>query len=416
MLRRVFAVCCGPAGSSSNPSNEGHEKENEDDTTYVGDVGFVSSPGGTSASFWFTGVTPYRPRGDKGAAADEKSAMTGVLCHFPSTALPAPPQDCSVYACRCDPTTTGTSSNGMVGTLMAAYNSHAPLVLRPDDLWVAIVSAFGYYVNTHAEVMRRTFVEHDGKKDLTVTLDAAAAAADIDWPAAVERMTQAMDRDVKGDVLAWITPDFTTTTADDRLVARIVMLSAMQKYFDLSFEYGCGLSRVTLLGTLQDWTRLREKASRIATFGSRELGAWSELLLPVLDRFVDAYQGRVDPEFWQRVASRKFRGSGGQCYYRGWCIVFAPFNALGGYQLNSASTVSLTKSYGCVDDGSVVSYAGSVRVEIKDHHGGSTLESVWLCGGVLGAARCMRSESVGASIGWAVVAAATTDQGQRKEV
>ena len=402
LLRRVFACGRGwPAEPPTPPSQEGQRKE--DNTSYAGGVGFLASPDGTSASFWFTGVT-QGAMPSSGYAADEKSAMMSVLHHLPNTALPASPQACSVLACCCDPTTTGTSSNGMVRTLMAAYSSHAPLVLRPDDLWVAIVSAFGYYVNTHADVMRRTFVDHDGKKEVIVTLDVV-----VDWPEAIERMTQEIDRCVKGDVLAWIAPDFTTTTPDDRIVARIVMLSAMQKYFDISFEYGCGLSRVTLLGTLQDWTHLREKAALIKTFGSRALDAWSDLLLPVLDRFLDAYQGRVDPEFWQRVASRKFRGSGGQCLFRGWCLVFAPFDARGKYQLNSASAVSLTNTYGNVDDGNLVNYAGSVQAEIREQRS-STRQRIWLCGGVLGATRCMRDGSVGTSIGWAVITAATHDE------
>jgi hypothetical protein len=32
--------------------------------------------------------------------------------------------------------------NGLVATMLDAYNGHVPLVLRPDDVWIAIMTAF----------------------------------------------------------------------------------------------------------------------------------------------------------------------------------------------------------------------------------------------------------------------------------
>lgn len=57
------------------------------------------------------------------------------------------------------------SKNGLMGAMEHAYSNHIPLVLRPDDLWIAIAAAFGNYVITHAEAMRSTFVSHEGKRN-----------------------------------------------------------------------------------------------------------------------------------------------------------------------------------------------------------------------------------------------------------
>lgn len=59
--------------------------------------------------------------------------------------------------------------NGLVHTCIEAYNRHHHLFLRPDDIWIAIVTQFSFYVNSNAEKMRSFFVAHEGKKELVVT-------------------------------------------------------------------------------------------------------------------------------------------------------------------------------------------------------------------------------------------------------
>jgi hypothetical protein len=49
-----------------------------------------------------------------------------------------------------------------------AYNKHLNLVIRPDDVWVAILTQFSAHVNAHSEKLRSLFVTFEGKKNLTV--------------------------------------------------------------------------------------------------------------------------------------------------------------------------------------------------------------------------------------------------------
>jgi Domain of unknown function (DUF4419) len=61
--------------------------------------------------------------------------------------------------------------NGLVHTCLKAYNRHHHLFLRPDDVWIAIITQFSFYVNKHAEELRSSFVTHEGKKELVVKED-----------------------------------------------------------------------------------------------------------------------------------------------------------------------------------------------------------------------------------------------------
>lgn len=53
-------------------------------------------------------------------------------------------------------------SNGFVGAVVNAYNYHYHLKLKPDDVWVAITTAFAIYVDDNAEALRSKFVAHEG--------------------------------------------------------------------------------------------------------------------------------------------------------------------------------------------------------------------------------------------------------------
>lgn len=42
------------------------------------------------------------------------------------------------------------SGNGFVYSLIEAYSSHHPVHIRPEDVWFAILSQLGFYINAHA--------------------------------------------------------------------------------------------------------------------------------------------------------------------------------------------------------------------------------------------------------------------------
>ncbi|KAG8797798.1 hypothetical protein FRB91_008370, partial [Serendipita sp. 411] len=51
--------------------------------------------------------------------------------------------------------------NGFVDAVVEAYNNHHHLIIRPDDVWCAILSQFNLYVNANAEELRSKFVAHE---------------------------------------------------------------------------------------------------------------------------------------------------------------------------------------------------------------------------------------------------------------
>jgi hypothetical protein len=73
-------------------------------------------------------------------------------------------------------------------------------------------------------------------------------------------------------------------------------MDTFQAYFEYEMLAGCGIPKVTLLGTPDDWRSMRRRAGMLSEF---ELTWWTDALLPVLDQIVETAEGQVDPSFWR---------------------------------------------------------------------------------------------------------------------
>jgi len=67
------------------------------------------------------------------------------------------------------PKHTLPANNGFVNAVTQAYNEHHHLILRPDDIWLSIMTQFSFYLNARAEEFRSKFVNFEGKKELVVS-------------------------------------------------------------------------------------------------------------------------------------------------------------------------------------------------------------------------------------------------------
>ncbi|CAA7266754.1 unnamed protein product [Cyclocybe aegerita] len=221
------------------------------------------------------------------------------------------------------------NENGFVNTVVSAYNAHHNLVIRPDDVWIAILSQFNLYVNAHAEELRSLFVAHEGKKKLVVR--AIGTRYTVNFGALANQMTNEIHNNVVDKGLKdWILPDFSTTSHNDTVICAVLMMATLKAYFSYRMQLCCGIPSVTLEGTKSDWEKLLARIDKLTTFGA-EPTAWVALLRPILRRFVDAFDGHPDVDFWGRVCHYHSQGSGTK-YLSGWITAFCVWDSKGKWQ------------------------------------------------------------------------------------
>lgn len=216
------------------------------------------------------------------------------------------------------------SKNGFVWAAYHAYSEHYHLIIRPEDVWFAILTQLSFHINANAEQLRNFFVQHTGQQELMAVSHVA------NFGALAVQMTGLIAKNVVDPALReWVMPSFTTTTATDRVVAAILFMGAMQKYFSYRMVVDCGLPSITLLGEVEDWKEILKRLDKIDLLGE-EPQRFAAMLRPVLQHMILSFEDPTSTDvatFWNTIVHRT-RGSGTD-YLSGWLTAFCFWDADG---------------------------------------------------------------------------------------
>jgi len=230
-----------------------------------------------------------------------------------------------------DDNTIWLFGEGLVKCCMTAFADHHPLVLSPDDIWGTIAYGFARHVEENAEALRSKFVKHEGKKVLLVEVDdfVLGKTPATKWESDVfPNFSKQIKEHIGAETHALIAGAFTTTTPTHQASHEITLMAAMKKYFAYKMRTRCGIPWVQLDGTVQDWKNIRTRAELLREKMMPEFAeSWVSCLIPVLDQFVAASEGEVNPSFWQSMVKRRHhgRGSGAYSTVSGWIGLLFPY-------------------------------------------------------------------------------------------
>jgi hypothetical protein len=174
------------------------------------------------------------------------------------------------------------------------------------------------------------------------------------------------------DLRQRITPNFSTTTELDRVVASIAMMGTLQVYFKDVAMIICGIPSVALLGEKEDYQRMLDRIGKLRQYG-KEPTTFSEMLTPILQNFVRTFDNPEDSqvlEFWKTVCA--YIGGSGMSSYSGWIMTFCFWSSEGRQQV--------FPSFPRIDAGDMPSGFTKVPVLIDDS--GDKIEAEMLAGSV----------------------------------
>lgn len=223
-------------------------------------------------------------------------------------------------------------SNGLVNGIIRAFEQDLHLALRPDDIWISILTQFSMFVNGGAERLRAHFVAHERKKELIVDIS-PLPVGNVDMGKVAQEMTRLIQENVVDIELSdWIIPNFSTTTDNDKSVAAIVMMGTLQCYFDYVLRGGCGFPSVTLLGERSDWEKLLHRVQRLPKYGN-DTSEWCRLLVPIIKHMIESFDvpnSQRVKDFWLRAChSAGSDGSGDTMALSGWVTAFCFWSETG---------------------------------------------------------------------------------------
>jgi hypothetical protein len=221
----------------------------------------------------------------------------------------------------------GQGDYGLFNAIYECYNNHWGLRTVPDDWWYTIIRTVAIAIDEHSkeEKVRTFFVNHEGKKRLTVDVDDTCG---IDYEKFFREMTDLIQSNIKiqGYVDA-IRSDFSTSTATHRIVSEITVMSSMQEFFEYCMRTMCGVPFVELEGEEEDWVNMKRKLVELKvmlepiheTIG---LNDWWGRVERICDKLIETSRGNGDKEWWGYVLSHQRHGMGSGSYvtYDGWFL------------------------------------------------------------------------------------------------
>ena len=185
----------------------------------------------------------------------------------------------------------------MIEAVPLAYVLHLPLILTPDIIWYCISSATATHINLNSEELRNKFVDHEGKKTIQIRRDDFVFGSKTNpWHEVIDEFTQKINAMTKNGIADKLVANFSTTTKESRVVSEIVLMDAMQKYFEYELDSECGIPEIRITGEKEDWMNLKSKANQIAEL-IPNFSFWIESFNEILQHFLDVYDDKIDNNF-----------------------------------------------------------------------------------------------------------------------
>jgi len=270
-----------------------------------------------------------------GIPSTERQFIEKLRSLHRSVAIPEAPPTLPVEACTRyhGRLLADVSFHPVIAAVDRAFMDHRPLCLSPDTIWLMIIQGVANHINANAEELRPRIVSHQEKITIQVRRDDFVKGSPENPWSEIFHEFSVQIRDHVGASIELFVPNFSTTGPAERAAAEVVLLDAMQSYFEYEVRTLCGIPTITLEGTHEDWKALAERVQGFKAIG---LGSWLKVLAPILRQFVRASQGDVDPTFWRSLY--RLNGQSGGPVITGWITAFFPY--LKDYRTRRATVLS----------------------------------------------------------------------------
>ena len=183
-----------------------------------------------------------------------------------------------------------------------AYAQHLPLIISPDMIWYLITSATAIHINKNSEELRYKFVSHEGKKTIEVRRDNFVFNSRSNpWHEVIDEFSTKIRNLTINKVVDTMLANFSTTTKVSRVVSQIVLMDAMQKYFDYLLRTTCGIPEIRIKGDKEDWQNVKAKTIQIIQLIPAFQKWYDNGLEMILDQFINVYDNKIDTSFWNKI-------------------------------------------------------------------------------------------------------------------
>ena len=225
------------------------------------------------------------------------------------------------------------NKKSLIQGLVIAYKNHYPITISPDMIWLMILQGYSKFMEKYSELVREKYVNFEGKKALHVErlgIFPETATKEV-WRGIIEEFTKKIGDNVGKEVISNLQSDFTTTNSVTLTTSQVSIMSAMKQYIVYKLLMaGCGITSITLEGSLEDWQKIKSKLDFLS---NKAMKWWTKHLIPIIDNIIktkEYYQKNHELnseliQFWKDMIKLKGKGDMYDPHViNGWIIKFIP--------------------------------------------------------------------------------------------
>jgi len=202
------------------------------------------------------------------------------------------------------------SGIGVLDAINFAYIHHYPLKLSVSDFIFMIGQGLSTHISVHSEELREHFVDFQGKEKIVILRPDLIPGEKNDWSTVFGEFSEEIRERVKTDFYDVLIDDTSVATEISKIVTEITMMETYKHYFDYVVQ-GCGFVKITLVGSDEDWEKLRSKVKKLQELNvddKLDLNWWLDRLVPLVDRIVtQAISRDIDKSFWRDMFQSQSR-------------------------------------------------------------------------------------------------------------
>ena len=221
----------------------------------------------------------------------------------------------------------------LISGLVLAYKNHYPITISPDMIWILILQGYSRFMEKYSELVREKYVNFEGQKPLCINRLGIfpETATKETWSGIINEFIQKIEENVGKETISNLQANFTTTNPATLITSQVSIMSAMKQYFIYKVLMGgCGISSITLEGSVQDWEKIK---SKLEFLSNKALKWWTKHLIPIIDNIIKTkYYYQKDQrlnkdliEFWKNMIKVKGKGDLYEPHrINGWIVKFIP--------------------------------------------------------------------------------------------
>ena len=222
----------------------------------------------------------------------------------------------------------------LIRGLMEAYFMHYPITVSPDMILLLFLQGYSRFMEKYSERVRNQYVNFKGRKQLVVKRVGITPeiASKEDWQGIIEELTGQIKSVIGEKIISNLESNFTTTNPVTLTTSQVSIMSAMKKYFIYKVVMSvCGISKITLEGSLEDWEKIKKK---LEFFSKEEFGLdwWNKHLIPIIDNIIETKKCSIQNKgidnklrsFWKDMIRLKKGRAYEPTVIDGWIVKFIP--------------------------------------------------------------------------------------------